>query len=42
MSRAGEAVARCDVLAPTITDKIDTTLMPRRVRLKLIANFRAG
>jgi glyoxylate reductase len=45
MSRAllEEAVGRCDVLAPTITDKIDGKLLAKAgERLKLIANFGAG
>ena len=38
-----EAVARCDVLAPTITDKIDASVLEYAgERLKLIANFGAG
>ncbi len=38
-----DAIARCDVLAPTITDKIDTTLIAKAgEKLKLIANFGAG
>jgi lactate dehydrogenase-like 2-hydroxyacid dehydrogenase len=38
-----EAMARCDVLAPTITDKIDAALLAKAgERLKLIANFGAG
>jgi glyoxylate reductase len=38
-----EAVGRCDVLAPTITDKIDASLLEKAgERLKLIANFGAG
>ena len=45
MSRAqlSEAVSRAEVLAPTITDKIDATLLERAgPQLKLIANFGAG
>jgi lactate dehydrogenase-like 2-hydroxyacid dehydrogenase len=45
MSRAAleEAVARADVLAPTITDRIDAELLAKAgERLKLIANFGAG
>jgi glyoxylate reductase len=45
MSRAAleEAVGRADVLAPTITDKIDADLLAKAgERLKLIANFGAG
>lgn len=45
MSRAqlSDAVARADVLAPTITDKIDAALLERAgPKLKLIANFGAG
>jgi lactate dehydrogenase-like 2-hydroxyacid dehydrogenase len=38
-----DAVGRCDVLAPTITDKIDAGLIEKAgERLKLIANFGAG
>src|SRR5512143_3428570 len=38
-----EAVGRADVLAPTITDRIDAELLARAgERLKLIANFGAG
>ncbi|RAK67297.1 2-hydroxyacid dehydrogenase [Phenylobacterium kunshanense] len=38
-----EAVGRCDVLASTITDKIDASLIEKAgERLKLIANFGAG
>lgn len=38
-----EAVSRCDVLACTITDKIDASLIEKAgERLKLIANFGAG
>jgi glyoxylate reductase len=37
------AVARCDVLAPTVTDRIDASLLGAAgPRLKLIANFGAG
>jgi glyoxylate reductase len=45
MTRAqlSDAVARADVLAPTITDKIDAGLLERAgPQLKLIANFGAG
>jgi glyoxylate reductase len=45
MTRAqlSDAVARAEVLAPTITDKIDATLLERAgPQLKLIANFGAG
>ena len=45
MTRAqlSDAVGRADVLAPTITDKIDATLLARAgPQLKLIANFGAG
>ncbi len=45
LSRAqlSDAVARADVLAPTITDKIDATLLEKAgPKLKLIANFGAG
>jgi glyoxylate reductase len=35
-----EAISRCDVLAPTITDKIDAGLIAKAgERLKLVANF---
>jgi glyoxylate reductase len=38
-----EAIGRCDVLASTITDKIDAGLIEKAgERLKLIANFGAG
>ncbi|MDB5451736.1 MAG: D-isomer specific 2-hydroxyacid dehydrogenase family protein [Caulobacteraceae bacterium] len=38
-----EAVSRCDVLAPTITDRIDAALLEQAgSQLKLIANFGAG
>jgi lactate dehydrogenase-like 2-hydroxyacid dehydrogenase len=38
-----DAVARADVLAPTITDRIDAELLAKAgPRLKLIANFGAG
>jgi glyoxylate reductase len=45
MTRAqlSDAVARADVLAPTITDKIDAALLEKAgPQLKLIANFGAG
>ncbi|MEO8113684.1 MAG: D-glycerate dehydrogenase, partial [Phenylobacterium sp.] len=45
MDRKGleAAVARADVIAPTITDKIDAALLEKAgERLKLIANFGAG
>jgi glyoxylate reductase len=45
MTRAqlSDAVGRADVLAPTITDKIDATLLEKAgPKLKLIANFGAG
>ncbi|MCI3134023.1 2-hydroxyacid dehydrogenase [Phenylobacterium aquaticum] len=47
MSRAAliDAVGRCDVLSPTITDEIDAELIAAAQaggRLKLIANFGAG
>jgi glyoxylate reductase len=45
MTRAqlSDAVARADVLAPTITDRIDATLLERAgPQLKLIANFGVG
>ncbi|CAN5467387.1 D-glycerate dehydrogenase [soil metagenome] len=38
-----EAMGQCDVLVPTITDRIDSRLLSRAGdRLKLIANFGAG
>jgi len=38
-----DAVGRCDVLAPTITDRIDGEIIEKAgERLKLIANFGAG
>jgi lactate dehydrogenase-like 2-hydroxyacid dehydrogenase len=38
-----EAASRCDVLSPTITDKIDAPFLDKvGERLKLIANFGAG
>ena len=38
-----EAMGRCDVLVPTITDRLDSRLISRAGdRLKLIANFGAG
>ncbi|MBW8813696.1 MAG: D-glycerate dehydrogenase [Caulobacterales bacterium] len=38
-----EAAGRCDVLSPTITDKIDAAFLEKvGERLKLIANFGAG
>jgi lactate dehydrogenase-like 2-hydroxyacid dehydrogenase len=38
-----EAIGRCDVLAPTITDKLDGPLLAKAgEKLKLIANFGAG
>ena len=38
-----DAVGRCDVLAPTITDRIDADVLEQAGdRLKLIANFGAG
>jgi len=45
LSRAAlmDAVGRCDVLAPTITDRIDAEVIEKAGdRLKLIANFGAG
>lgn len=45
MSRAelADAVKNCDVLVPTITDKIDNALISQAgERLKLIANYGAG
>ncbi|MDB5435482.1 MAG: D-isomer specific 2-hydroxyacid dehydrogenase family protein [Phenylobacterium sp.] len=45
MTRAqlSDAVGRADVLAPTITDKIDATLLEKAgPKLKLIASFGAG
>lgn len=42
-SELAEAVSRADVLAPTITDRIDAALIARAgPNLKLIANFGAG
>jgi glyoxylate reductase len=42
-AQLGEAVGRADVLAPTITDKIDADLIAKAGdKLKLIANFGAG
>jgi lactate dehydrogenase-like 2-hydroxyacid dehydrogenase len=42
-SQLEQAVARCDVLAPTITDRIDAALLKKAgPQLKLIANFGAG
>jgi glyoxylate reductase len=39
----GEAMARADVLAPTLTDRIDKAVIARAgPRLKLIANYGAG
>ena len=39
----GEAMARADVLSPTVTDRIDAALIVRAgPQLKLIANFGAG
>ena len=38
-----DAMGRCDVLVPTITDRLDSRLLSRAgARLKLIANFGAG
>jgi glyoxylate reductase len=38
-----EAMSRCDVLVPTITDQLDSRVLARAGdRLKLIANFGAG
>ncbi|MBS0333647.1 MAG: D-glycerate dehydrogenase, partial [Proteobacteria bacterium] len=45
MSRAqlADALGRADVLAPTITDKIDASLLEKAgPKLKLIANFGVG
>jgi glyoxylate reductase len=45
MTRAelGVALGKCDVLAPTVTDKIDAALLKAAgPRLKLIANFGVG
>jgi glyoxylate reductase len=45
MTRAelGAALRNCDVLAPTVTDRIDATLLAAAgPRLKLIANFGVG
>ena len=42
-AQLADAVARADVLAPTITDKVDAALLEKAgERLKLIANFGAG
>jgi glyoxylate reductase len=42
-AQLSDAVARADVLAPTITDRIDATLLERAgPQLKLIANFGVG
>ncbi|HYE26934.1 MAG TPA: D-glycerate dehydrogenase [Allosphingosinicella sp.] len=42
-ARLGEAMRRCDVLAPTVTDRLDAGLITEAgARLKLIANFGAG
>jgi glyoxylate reductase len=42
-AQLSDAVARADVLAPTITDKIDAALLEKAgPKLKLIANFGAG
>jgi glyoxylate reductase len=42
-AQLADAVARADVLAPTITDKIDAKLLEKAgPQLKLIANFGAG
>ncbi|HEY0044429.1 MAG TPA: D-glycerate dehydrogenase [Allosphingosinicella sp.] len=41
--RIAQAMARCDVLAPTVTDRIDAALIAGAgPRLKLIANFGVG
>ncbi len=41
--RLGEAMRRCDALAPTVTDRIDSGLIEAAgERLKLIANFGVG
>jgi len=38
-----DAMSRCDVLVPTITDRLDSRILSRAgERLKLIANFGAG
>ncbi len=44
MSRAdlAEAVKVADVLVPTLTDRIDSALLDKAVKLKLIANFGNG
>ncbi|MGH6967341.1 MAG: 2-hydroxyacid dehydrogenase [Phenylobacterium sp.] len=42
-AQLAEAVGRCDVLVPTITDKIDAKLLEKAgPKLKVIANFGAG
>ncbi|HEX8621885.1 MAG TPA: D-glycerate dehydrogenase [Allosphingosinicella sp.] len=42
-ARLGEAMRRCDALAPAVTDRIDARLVEGAgERLKLIANFGAG
>ena len=42
-AQLADAVGRCDVLAPTITDKLDAKLLEKAgPKLKLIANFGAG
>ncbi len=41
--RLGQAMAECDVLVPTITDRIDAGLLAQAgPRLRLIANYGAG
>jgi lactate dehydrogenase-like 2-hydroxyacid dehydrogenase len=42
-AQLADAVGRCDVLVPTITDKIDAKLLEKAgPKLKVIANFGAG
>jgi lactate dehydrogenase-like 2-hydroxyacid dehydrogenase len=42
-AQLADAISRADVLAPTITDKIDATLLEKAgPKLKLIANFGVG
>ncbi len=39
-AQLADAVGRCDVLVPTITDRIDATLLEKAgPKLKVIANF---
>jgi glyoxylate reductase len=43
IEQMGEAAGRCDVLVPTVTDKIDGRVLARAgERLRLIAHFGAG